>query len=57
VVRKWFATNKMTFTFILLGSEGRAIIEVNGQLSFVPAITNDTSKLPEQLRKYVIEAD
>jgi molybdate/tungstate transport system substrate-binding protein len=41
----------------LLGSEGRAIMEASGQPSFIPAITNDTSKLPEQLRKYVIEAD
>lgn len=41
----------------LLGSEGRAIMEANGQPPFIPAITNDSSKLPEQLREYVIEVD
>jgi len=41
----------------LLSSEGMAIMEANGQPPIIPAVTNDKSKLPEQLREYVIEVD
>jgi molybdate/tungstate transport system substrate-binding protein len=37
----------------LMGPEGVKIMEANGQPSVVPAITNDVSKLPEALKKYV----
>jgi molybdate/tungstate transport system substrate-binding protein len=37
----------------LLSSEGMDIMEVNGQPPVIPAQTNDVSKLPEQLKKYV----
>jgi molybdate/tungstate transport system substrate-binding protein len=37
----------------LMGSEGVSIMEANGQPAVVPAITNDASKLPETLKKYV----
>ncbi len=36
----------------LLSPEGRAIMEANGQLPITPA-TNDKSKLPDRLKKYV----
>jgi molybdate/tungstate transport system substrate-binding protein len=38
---------------VLLGSEGVSVMEKNGQPSVVPAVTNDASKLPEKLKKYV----
>jgi molybdate/tungstate transport system substrate-binding protein len=37
----------------LLGPDGVAIMEANGQPAIVPAITNDAGKLPEALKKYV----
>jgi molybdate/tungstate transport system substrate-binding protein len=37
----------------LMGPEGVKIMEANGQPSVMPAITNDASKLPEVLKKYV----
>ena len=37
----------------LLGEEGTAIMEANGQPPVVPAKTNDASALPEALKKYV----
>jgi len=40
----------------LLSPEGMEIIEVTGQPTIVPGITNDKSKLPEQLQQYVVEA-
>ena len=40
----------------LLSPEGMAIIEATGQPPVIPAITNDKSKLPEQLKQYVVEA-
>jgi len=36
----------------LLSSEGRAIMEANGQPPITPA-TNDKSKLPDRLKKYI----
>lgn len=41
----------------LLSSEGMAIMETNGQPPVIPAITNDKSKLPDELRSYVIEIE
>jgi len=40
----------------LLSDEGVAIVEASGQPPIIPAMTNDSSKLPEELRKYVTEA-
>jgi len=37
----------------LLSPDGMALMEANGQPPVIPAITNDKSKLPEELRKYV----
>jgi len=37
----------------LLGDEGRAIMETNGQPLIIPAGTNDKDNLPDELRKYV----
>jgi molybdate/tungstate transport system substrate-binding protein len=39
----------------LLGPEGVAIMEANGQPAVVPAITNDVSKLPKSLKKKYVE--
>jgi len=41
----------------LLSEEGMAIMKANGQPPIIPAVTNDKSKLPEELRKYVNEID
>jgi molybdate/tungstate transport system substrate-binding protein len=41
----------------LLSPEGMAIMEANGQPPVIPAITNDRSKLPGELREYAAEAD
>jgi len=40
----------------LLSSDGMAIMEANGQPPIMPAETNDKTKLPEELRKYVTQA-
>ena len=45
----------IAFLEFLLGSEGQSIMEENGQTAIVPAVTNDLSKLPEELRDYVVE--
>jgi len=37
----------------LLSPEGMAIMEANGQPPVIPAMTNDESKLPEELKKYI----
>jgi len=37
----------------LLSPDGMALMEANGQPPVTPAITNDKSKLPKELRKYV----
>jgi len=37
----------------LLSDRGMAIMEANGQRPIKPAVTNDESKLPEQLKKYI----
>jgi len=39
----------------LLSSNGIAIMEASGQPPIIPAVTNDKSKLPDELRKYVTE--
>ena len=41
----------------LLSPDGMAIMEANGQPPVIPAITNDKSKLPDELRKYVTESN
>jgi len=41
----------------LLSPEGIAIMEANGQPPVIPAVTNDKSKLPDELKKYVTETD
>ena len=41
----------------LLSSDGMAIMEANGQPPVIPAVTNDKSKLPDELRQYVTETD
>jgi molybdate/tungstate transport system substrate-binding protein len=41
----------------LLSSNGMAIIEANGQPPIIPAVTNDRSKLPDELSKYVTESN
>ena len=41
----------------LLSSNGMAIMEINGQPPIIPAVTNDKSKLPDELRKYVTESN
>jgi hypothetical protein len=38
---------------VLIGAEGVSVMEKNGQPAIVPATSNDASKLPEQLKKYV----
>lgn len=45
----------IAFLKFLLGVEGQAIIEENGQSPIVPAITNDWTKLPPELRSYASE--
>ena len=37
----------------LLSPEGMAIMETNGQPPIIPGVTNDKSKLPDRLKKYV----
>ena len=41
----------------LLSPEGMAIMEKNGQPPVIPAVTNDRSRLPEALKKYVAEVE
>ena len=38
---------------LLLGYEGVAILEANGQPSITPAVTDNVNNLPEELKKYV----
>jgi len=45
----------IAFLEFLLGPEGRAIMEENGHILIVPAITNDRQKVPLALRGYVVE--
>jgi len=41
----------------LLSSDGMAIMEANYQTPIIPAKTNDASKLPDELKEYVIESN
>jgi len=41
----------------LLSEQGMDIMEANYQTPIIPAVTNDMSKLPDELKKYVTEAD
>jgi len=47
----------MAWVSFLLSPEGMAIMEANGQPPIIPAVTNDESKLPDELRKYVTESN
>ncbi|MBA7469560.1 hypothetical protein ES707_04832 [subsurface metagenome] len=47
----------MAWVSFLLSLEGMAIMEANGQPPIIPAVTNDESKLPDELRKYVAESN
>jgi molybdate/tungstate transport system substrate-binding protein len=46
----------VAFIKLLLSEEGQAIMNKNGQSSIVPAITNDLSKVPSELKPFVEEA-
>jgi len=50
-----FANQEMAVAWVdfLLSTEGMAIMEANGQPPVIPAVTNDKSKLPDKLWKYV----
>jgi molybdate/tungstate transport system substrate-binding protein len=54
-IPKNFPNQELALAWVdfLMGPDGVNIMEVNGQPAVVPAITNDASKLPEPLRKYV----
>ncbi len=39
----------------LLSDEGKAIMEANGQPPVIPAVTNDKSRLPDELKKYITD--
>ena len=54
-----FPRQEITIAWIsfLLSPEGMAIMEANGQPPIIPAVTNDESKLPDELRKYVAESN
>ncbi len=41
----------------LLSSDGMTIMEANGQPPVIPAVTNDKSKLPDELRERVTESN
>ncbi|MFC1897890.1 tungstate ABC transporter substrate-binding protein WtpA [Chloroflexota bacterium] len=41
----------------LLSTEGMALMEANGQPPIIPAVTSDSSKIPDKLRIYVIESN
>jgi len=54
-----FTNQEMAITWVdfLLSEKGMAIMEANGQPPITPGVTNDKSKLPEELRKYVTQAE
>ena len=47
----------IAFMKYLLGEKGQAIMNKNGQLSIVPAVANDLSKLPDELRSLAEQAE
>ena len=47
----------VTWINFLLSPDGMAIMEANGQPPIIPAVTNNKSKLPDELRKYVTESN
>ncbi|MCD6567564.1 MAG: tungstate ABC transporter substrate-binding protein WtpA [Dehalococcoidia bacterium] len=53
-----FANQKLATAWVeyLLSPDGVAIMAANGQPPITPGITSDISKLPDQLRQYVIES-
>jgi len=56
-IPKNFSNQKLAVTWVdfLLSDRGVAIMEANGQPPVIPAVTNDKSKLPDELGKYVTE--
>jgi len=50
-----FPNQEMAIAWVdfLLSEKGTAIMEANGQPPITPGVTNDKSKLPEELKKYV----
>jgi len=52
-----FADTELAIAWVdfLLSDQGVAIMEANGQPPVVPAVTDDKSKLPGELQKYVVE--
>ena len=54
-----FASRELAVAWInfLLSEDGMAIMEANGQPPVIPALTNDKSKIPTELQKYVVEVD
>jgi len=47
----------VTWIDFLLSPDGMAIMEANGQPPIIPAVTNNKSKLPDELRRYVTESN
>ncbi|PIU54938.1 MAG: tungstate ABC transporter substrate-binding protein WtpA [Chloroflexi bacterium CG07_land_8_20_14_0_80_51_10] len=47
----------IAFMEYLLGEKGQAIMNKNGQPSIVPAVVNDLSKLPAELKPFAVEAE
>jgi len=58
-IPKSFPNQELAIAWVdfLLSDEGKAIMEANGQPPITPADTNDKSKLPDELRKYVTGVD
>ena len=52
-----FANQEMAIAWVkfLLSPDGMAIMEANGQPPITPGITNDKSKLPEELKGFCVE--
>jgi molybdate/tungstate transport system substrate-binding protein len=45
------------FVDFMLGAEGRAILEKQGQPSVIPAMTSTYTAIPDSLKKYALEAE
>ncbi len=58
-IPKNFPNQELAIAWVdfLLSDEGKAIMEANGQPPIFPAGTNDKSRLPDELRKYVAGVD
>jgi len=53
-----FPNQKLAIAWVdfLLSPQGMDIMQANGQPPVIPALTNDKSKLPDELRKYTAES-